>query len=228
MTDTDDKIKLIVGLEIHVELATETKMFCRCRNNFGDPPNSNVCAVCTSMPGTLPVMNAKAVDYSMKVGLALNCNVPNYTKWDRKNYYYPDLPKGYQLSQYDLPLCEHGYLEIPLADGTHKKIRVLRAHLEEDAGKNIHDTPGCTLVDLNRTGTPLLEIVTEPDIASGEDAYAFCTELQRLVTHLGVSKGIMQQGQMRFEPNVNVAITDGDALGGADAAAHDVQACGEE
>ena len=113
----NDQVKTIVGLEIHVELDTRTKMFCRCRNNFGDPPNTNVCPVCTSMPGTLPVMNGLAVEYAMKVGLALNCTVPPYTKWDRKNYYYPDLPKGYQISQYDLPLCENGYLEVPLSSG---------------------------------------------------------------------------------------------------------------
>lgn len=207
MVSADDKVELLVGLEIHVELATETKMFCRCRNRFGDPPNSNVCAVCTSMPGTLPVMNARAVDYSMKVGLALNCTVPNYTKWDRKNYYYPDLPKGYQLSQYDLPLCEHGYLEIPLADGTHKKIRVLRAHLEEDAGKNNHEIPGATGVDLNRAGVPLLEIVSQPDISSVEEVAGYARSMQRLVRWLGVSQANMQMGHMRFEPNINLHIT---------------------
>ena len=207
MIDRDDKVELIVGLEIHVELATETKMFCRCRNNFGDPPNTNVCAVCTSMPGTLPVMNAKAVDYAMKVGLALNCNVPDHTKWDRKNYYYPDLPKGYQLSQYDLPLCEHGYLEIPLADGTQKKIRILRAHLEEDAGKNNHEIPGATGVDLNRAGVPLLEIVSQPDMNSVEQVTGYARSMQRLVRWLGVSQANMQMGHMRFEPNINLHIT---------------------
>ncbi len=207
MVNTNDIVQPIIGLEIHVELDTETKMFCRCKNNFGDPPNTNVCPVCTSMPGALPVMNGKAVEYSMKVGLALGCNVPSHTKWDRKNYYYPDLPKGYQLSQYDLPLCEHGYLEVPLSDGSAKKIRVLRAHLEEDAGKNIHDNPRHTGVDLNRAGVPLLEIVSEPDLNSVEEVAGYARSMQRLVRWLGVSEANMQMGHMRFEPNINLHIT---------------------
>ncbi|MBN1556382.1 MAG: Asp-tRNA(Asn)/Glu-tRNA(Gln) amidotransferase subunit GatB [Phycisphaerae bacterium] len=211
MIDTiaTDTIQPIVGLEIHVELATETKMFCRCRNHFGDPPNTNVCPVCIGMPGVLPVMNGRAVEYSMKVGLALNCTVPDYTKWDRKNYYYPDLPKNYQISQYDLPLAEHGYLEIPLASGETKKIRVLRAHLEEDAGKNTHDIPGCTGVDLNRAGVPLLEIVSEPDMNSVEEVMGYARSMHRLVRWLGVSEANMQMGHMRFEPNINLHITRG-------------------
>jgi len=209
MIETNDKIKTIVGLEIHVELDTRTKMFCRCRNHFGDPPNTNVCPVCTSMPGTLPVMNGLAVEYAMKAGLALNCTVPGYTKWDRKNYYYPDLPKGYQISQYDLPLCENGYLEVPLPSDESKKIRVLRAHLEEDAGKNIHDNPGYTGVDLNRAGVPLLEIVSQPDMNSVEEVMAYARAMQRLVRWLGVSQANMQMGHMRFEPNVNLHITSG-------------------
>jgi aspartyl-tRNA(Asn)/glutamyl-tRNA(Gln) amidotransferase subunit B len=202
------KTRTIVGLEIHVQLATRTKMFCACAVEFGAAPNSRVCPVCVGMPGVLPVMNRQAVDYAILVGLALGCRIARVTKWDRKSYYYPDLPKNYQISQYDLPLASDGLFETP-ADGQNgptQRVRIRRAHLEEDAGKNIHDTPGCTLVDLNRAGTPLLEIVTEPDIVSADHAYTFATELQRLVTYLGVSEGNMQKGQMRFEPNVNVAI----------------------
>jgi aspartyl-tRNA(Asn)/glutamyl-tRNA(Gln) amidotransferase subunit B len=207
MTDKNEIIKPIVGLEIHVELATETKMFCRCRNNFGDPPNTNVCPVCIGMPGALPVMNALAVEYSIKVGMALGCEAPDFTKWDRKSYYYPDLPKGYQLSQYDLPLTVNGHLEVPLEDGTAKDIRVLRAHLEEDAGKNVHDNPAHTGVDLNRAGVPLLEIVSEPDMNSAEEAVAYGRAMQRLVRWLGASHANMQMGHMRFEPNINLHIT---------------------
>ncbi len=207
MTDTKDKVKPIIGLEIHVELATQTKMFCRCRNNFGDPPNTNVCPVCIGMPGVMPVMNKKAVEYSMKVGLALDCKVAGFTKWDRKSYYYPDLPKNYQLSQYDLPLNHGGYMEVPLESGETKKIRVLRAHLEEDAGKNVHDNPSHTGVDLNRAGVPLLEIVSEPDMNSAEEVMSYARSMQRLVRWLGVSEANMQMGHMRFEPNINLHIT---------------------
>jgi aspartyl-tRNA(Asn)/glutamyl-tRNA(Gln) amidotransferase subunit B len=207
MTDNNDIVKPIIGLEIHVELATETKMFCRCRNSFGDAPNTNVCPVCIGMPGALPVMNALAVEYSMRVGLALGCEAPDFTKWDRKSYYYPDLPKGYQLSQYDLPLTINGVLEVVLQDGSTKTIRVLRAHLEEDAGKNIHDNPAHTGVDLNRAGVPLLEIVSEPDMYSAEEALAYGRAMQRLVRWLGTSHANMQMGHMRFEPNINLHIT---------------------
>ncbi len=204
---SNDTVKPIIGLEIHVELDTETKMFCRCRNRFGDKPNTNVCPVCLGMPGVLPVMNKLAVEYSMKVGMALDCTVPDFTKWDRKSYYYPDLPKSYQLSQYDLPLCQHGVLSVPLEDGTTKDIRVLRAHLEEDAGKNVHDNPGFTGVDLNRAGVPLLEIVSEPDMNSVDEAVSYAKSMQRLVRWLGVSHANMQMGHMRFEPNINLHIT---------------------
>jgi len=146
----------VIGLEIHVELATATKMFCRCRNRFGDPPNTHTCPVCIGMPGVLPVMNRKAVEYAMKVALALGCRVGDFTKWDRKSYYYPDLPKNYQISQYDLPLGVGGHVEVPLRGGRTKKIGITRAHLEEDAGKNVHDFPTHTGVDLNRAGVPQL------------------------------------------------------------------------
>ncbi len=202
----NDIITPLIGVEIHVELDTATKMFCRCRNRFGDPPNTNVCPVCLGLPGALPVMNGKAVEYAMLVGLALGCEVPEFTKWDRKNYYYPDLPKNYQISQYDLPLAVRGAIDVPLPDGAVKTVRILRAHLEEDAGKNIHDHPGYTCVDLNRAGTPLLEIVSEPDMTSAVEVGAYGRAMQRLVRWLGVSQANMQMGHMRFEPNINLHI----------------------
>jgi len=204
-------IRPIIGLEIHVQLDTRTKMFCSCAIEFGAEPNSHVCPVCLGMPGSLPVMNRTAVEYSVRTALALNCQIARFSKWDRKSYYYPDLPKNYQISQYDLPLGFDGALEVPTGkNGELRRVGIIRAHLEEDAGKNIHDNPSITQVDLNRTGTPLLEIVTQPDLISADEAYDFCTTLQRLVTYLGVSEGSMQKGQMRFEPNVNVAIEYGD------------------
>ncbi len=199
------KSRVIIGMEIHVQLRTKTKMFCSCPVTFEAPPNSCVCPVCLGHPGSLPVINRRAFEYAVLTGMALNCPIAGFTKWDRKNYFYPDLPKNYQISQYDLPLAGGGHFEIPVNGGT-KRIRIRRAHLEEDAGKNIHDVSGCTLVDLNRAGTPLLEIVTEPDLASADEAYLFAIELQELVVYLGVSEGVMQKGQMRFEPNVNVII----------------------
>jgi aspartyl-tRNA(Asn)/glutamyl-tRNA(Gln) amidotransferase subunit B len=197
----------IIGLEIHVQLATRTKLFCGCAVEFAAGPNSRVCPVCLGLPGSLPVLNRKAFEHAIVAGLALRCRIAPFSKWDRKSYYYPDLPKNYQISQYDLPLSAGGRFDIPLADGTTRSIRIIRAHLEEDAGKNLHEGLDHTRVDLNRAGTPLLEIVTEPDLADADEAYTFCTELQRLVRYLGISEADMQKGQMRFEPNVNVAIT---------------------
>jgi len=202
-----DKILPVIGLEIHVELDTQTKMFCRCLNRFGDPPNTNTCPVCIGLPGVLPVMNRRAVELAMKVGLALGCAVSNFTKWDRKSYYYPDLPKNYQISQYDMPLSHQGVLEVPLSDGSPKKIRIVRAHLEEDAGKNVHDNPTHTGVDLNRAGVPLLEIVSYPDMNSVEQVGAYARSMHRLVRWLGASQANMQMGHMRFEPNINLHIT---------------------
>ena len=196
-----------IGLEIHVELATESKMFCSCRNRFGDPPNTNVCPVCIAMPGVLPVMNRQAYEFSVRVGLALNCQIAPYSKWDRKGYYYPDLPKNYQISQYDLPLSHDGYIDLSL-DGQTKRVGITRAHLEEDAGKNVHDLPNCTGVDLNRAGVPLLEIVSEPDLNSVEEVMAYARGMHQLVRYLGVSHANMQQGHMRFEPNISLWIFD--------------------
>jgi aspartyl-tRNA(Asn)/glutamyl-tRNA(Gln) amidotransferase subunit B len=199
--------KVVVGLEIHVHLCTKTKMFCGCELSFGEEANSRVCPVCLGMPGVLPVMNKQAFEYAVLVALALNCEIAKFTKWDRKGYYYPDLPKNYQISQYDLPLSKNGFIEIPLESGKTKRVGIIRAHLEEDAGKNLHATGNFSQVDLNRAGTPLLEIVTEPDMNSAAEVRALAMELQRMVRFLGVSEADMQKGHMRFEPNVNLIIT---------------------
>jgi aspartyl-tRNA(Asn)/glutamyl-tRNA(Gln) amidotransferase subunit B len=205
--------KVLVGLEIHVQLATKSKMFARAANGFGGEPNTQVDEVVLGLPGTLPVMNRTAVEYSIKAGLALGCKIARHTKWDRKSYYYPDLPKNYQISQYDLPLCYEGAFDITSDDGSTKTVRIRRAHLEEDAGKLLHEAPGGfridhSIVDLNRAGTPLLEIVTEPDLSTPHDVATFGRELQKIVQFLGVSEAQMQMGHMRFEPNINVHITD--------------------
>jgi len=207
---SDTEYKVVVGLEIHVHLATKTKMFCGCELVYGGEANSRVCPVCIGMPGVLPAMNAQAYEYAVLTALALNCKISDFTKWDRKSYYYPDLPKNYQISQYDLPLAEAGYIEVPLESGQTKKIRIIRVHLEEDAGKNTHTIGNFSAVDLNRAGTPLLEIVTEPDMNSAAEVRALAGELQRIVRYLGVSHADMQKGHMRFEPNINLQITKDD------------------
>jgi len=200
-------VKVVVGLEIHVHLATRTKMFCGCELAYGESANTRTCPVCIGMPGVLPVMNRQAYEYAVLTALALNCEIARFTKWDRKSYYYPDLPKNYQISQYDLPLSRNGFIEIPLEGGGTKTVRIVRAHLEEDAGKNVHTLGPFSAVDLNRAGAPLLEIVTEPDMNSPQEVRTLAQELQRIVRYLGVSEGDMQKGHMRFEPNVNLHIT---------------------
>lgn len=206
--------KIVVGLEVHVQLLTKTKLFCGCLNKFGQAPNSATCPVCLGLPGSLPVMNRKAFELSLRAALALNCKIASFTKWDRKNYYYPDLPKNYQISQYDLPFSYDGHLEInvhpdPKKGYTPKRIGIIRAHLEEDAGKNLHDESGRggdTKVDLNRTGTPLLEIVSQPDINSPEEAIAYLDELRLMMRELGVSDCEMQEGSLRCDANVNIHV----------------------
>ncbi len=213
MTLTDGyPTETIIGLEVHVQLKTDTKLFCGCSTQFGSPPNTQVCPVCLGLPGALPVMNEHAIDLSVRAGLAIDCSIPPMTKWDRKQYFYPDLPKGYQISQFDLPICADGFIDIPdPADPDRtRRIGIIRAHLEEDAGKSMHDEAagrGDTRIDLNRCGTPLLEIVSEPDMRSSAEAKAYLSELKLRMTHLGISDCEMQEGSLRVDANVNLHIT---------------------
>jgi aspartyl-tRNA(Asn)/glutamyl-tRNA(Gln) amidotransferase subunit B len=202
---------VVIGLEVHVQLLTRTKLFCGCSTDFGLPPNSATCPVCTGLPGALPVMNRHAFEHALKAALALNCEVRPFTKWDRKNYFYPDLPKSYQISQYDLPVSHNGWLEFETTSGV-KRVGIIRAHLEEDAGKMLHDdrARGDTLIDLNRAGTPLLEIVTRPDLASPEDARAFLEELRLLLREIKVSDCEMQEGSLRCDANINLRVARAD------------------
>ncbi|MCP9469192.1 MAG: Asp-tRNA(Asn)/Glu-tRNA(Gln) amidotransferase subunit GatB [Nitrospira sp.] len=196
--------EVVVGVEVHAQLRTKSKMFCGCSTSFGAPPNSYTCPVCLGLPGSLPVINRAAVEMAVRVGLALNCriNVPN--RFARKNYFYPDLPKGYQISQYESPICEQGAVEIAVG-GAKKSIRIRRAHLEEDAGKNIHETGSSgSAVDFNRAGTPLLEIVTEPDLRSADEVVAYLKNLRDILMYLGVCDGNMEQGSFRCEPNLSL------------------------
>ncbi|MFZ5830600.1 MAG: Asp-tRNA(Asn)/Glu-tRNA(Gln) amidotransferase subunit GatB [Planctomycetota bacterium] len=202
---------IVIGLEVHVQLLTESKLFCGCSTRFGAAPNTQTCPVCIGMPGTLPVMNRRAYELSLRTAVALNCQIARYTKWDRKNYYYPDLPKGYQISQYDLPLSSDGWLEIsdPKGQIERKRIGIIRAHLEEDAGKSMHDEvagKADSRIDLNRTGTPLLEIVSMPDLRSPAEAKAYLTELKLLLNYLGVSDCNMQEGSLRVDANINLHV----------------------
>jgi aspartyl-tRNA(Asn)/glutamyl-tRNA(Gln) amidotransferase subunit B len=204
--------RMVIGLEVHVQLLTRTKLFCGCSTQFGLPPNSATCPVCIGMPGVLPVLNRRAFELALRAALALNCQVARFTKWDRKNYYYPDLPKNYQISQYDLPFSRDGWLEIPTAAGG-KRIGILRVHLEEDAGKMLHDEHGAgkdSLVDLNRAGTPLLEIVSQPELTSPEEAKAYLEELRLLLREIGVSDCEMQEGSLRCDANINIHIPQAD------------------
>lgn len=201
---TQSPYSVVVGMEVHAQLLTQTKMFCRCSADYqGDPPNSHTCPVCLGLPGALPVMNRAAIEATIRTGLALNCEIAETAVFARKNYHYPDLPKGYQISQYELPQCRNGWVDIELEDGSTKRIRIHRAHLEEDTGKNTH-AGNYTLVDLNRAGMPLLEIVTEADIESPEEAYAFLTKLRAILRYLGVNSGDMEKGALRCEPNISV------------------------
>ncbi len=202
----NEKYEAVIGLEVHAQLKTETKLFCSCSTKFGMPPNTNICPICLGHPGVLPVTNKKVIEFAVKLGLATNCKINHKSIFARKNYFYPDLPKGYQISQFENPICEHGFLDIYTKDGQKATIGITRIHMEEDAGKSIHDLSFNTMLDLNRCGVPLLEIVSEPDIRSAEQAVLYLTKLRKIVTYLDICDGNMEEGSLRCDANVSVRL----------------------
>jgi aspartyl-tRNA(Asn)/glutamyl-tRNA(Gln) amidotransferase subunit B len=209
----NSKYEAVIGLEVHSQLLTETKIFCGCSTKFGVPPNTNVCPVCLGHPGVLPVLNKKVVEFTVLMGLATDCVINEQSVFARKNYFYPDLPKGYQISQFEKPICEHGNISIEKKDGSKKNIGITRIHMEEDAGKSIHDQGDTTLIDVNRCGTPLMEIVSEPDMRTPEEAYLYLTKLKQIVTYLGICDGNMEEGSLRCDANVSVRLKGEKKLG---------------
>ncbi len=207
----------VIGLEVHVQLLTASKIFCSCANRFGSDPNTNICPVCIGLPGALPVLNAKAVEFATLASLALNCQVREQSIFARKNYFYPDLPKGYQISQYDKPLAEHGWIEVPTSSKTNKKIGITRIHMEEDAGKSLHegfsDSATRTYLDLNRCGTPLIEIVSDPDIRTPDEAFEYLTRLKEILLYTAVSDCNMEEGSLRCDANVSIRPRDQEKFG---------------
>lgn len=200
------KYEAVIGLEVHAQLSTKTKIFCGCSTKFGAAPNSQVCPVCLGMPGVLPVLNEKVVEFVIRMGLAHGCDIAERSTFARKNYFYPDLPKGYQISQYEDPICANGSVHFKLEDGTEKSVRLMRIHMEEDAGKSLHDQHQDTFVDLNRAGTPLIEIVSQPDIKTAEEAGAYLTKLRQAVRYLEICDGNMEEGSLRCDANVSVML----------------------
>ena len=213
MPSWNPKYEPVIGLEVHAQLLTQSKAFCSCSTNFGAEPNSNVCPVCLGMPGVLPVLNRNLVDFIMRMGLAAHCSIAPRSIFARKNYFYPDLPKGYQISQYAEPICSAGFVEIEHEDGKRTTIGITRIHMEEDAGKSIHDIDVDTLVDVNRCGVPLIEIVSEPDIRSPHEAYLYLVKIRQLVTYLGICDGNMEEGSLRCDANVSIRLKGETKLG---------------
>ncbi|OGU83318.1 MAG: aspartyl/glutamyl-tRNA amidotransferase subunit B [Stygiobacter sp. RIFOXYA12_FULL_38_9] len=207
------KYEAVIGLEVHAQLLTDTKIFCGCSTKFGSLPNSNVCPVCLGHPGVLPVLNKKVVEYTVLMGLATDCRINEKSVFARKNYFYPDLPKGYQISQYEEPICEFGKVTIEFKDGSKKDIGVTRIHMEEDAGKSIHDLGDDTMIDLNRTGTPLMEIVSEPDMRSAEEAVLYLNKLKQVLLYLGICDGNMEEGSLRCDANISIRLKGETKLG---------------
>ena len=207
-----NKYEAVIGLEVHAQLLTKSKVFCGCSTEFGNPPNTNVCPICLGHPGVLPVLNKKAVEFTVLMGLAVNCRINEKSVLARKNYFYPDLPKGYQISQYELPICEDGFIYVD-SDNSQKKIRIKRIHLEEDAGKSIHDQGYETLVDLNRCGTPLMEIVSEPDLRTAKEAYVYLYKMRQVVQYLEICDGNMEEGSLRCDANISVRLKGTEKLG---------------
>ncbi len=207
------KYEPVIGLEVHAQMLTKSKAFCMCSTEFGAPPNSRTCPICLAHPGTLPMLNENLVRFITKMGLATNCKIRERSIFARKNYFYPDLPKGYQISQYETPICHGGWIEAELPDGALKRIGITRIHMEEDSGKSIHDFGVDTLVDLNRAGVPLIEIVSEPDMRSSEEGYAYLTAIKSIVTYLGICDGNMEEGSLRCDANVSVRIKGAEKFG---------------
>jgi len=198
------KYEAVIGLEVHAQLLTDTKIFCGCSTKFGNEPNTNVCPICLGHPGVLPVLNKKVVEFALLMGVATTSKINTTSIFARKNYFYPDLPKGYQISQYEKPICEFGTVEIEKKDGTKKNIGITRIHMEEDAGKSIHDRGETTSIDVNRCGVPLLEIVSEPDMRSAEEAYLYLAKIKQLVQYLEICDGNMEEGSLRCDANISV------------------------